>query len=101
MHCEQIVDCDYSQVERVLRKLSIYILEYFSNIQVFCPLKLTVYICKNSMLEKYVFVGKSVLHFVYHIYLKRPVFERTKFFNGQNFIKKFNENVSSAIQNNC
>ena len=34
MHCEQIVDCRYSQVGRVLRKLSIYILEYFSNIQV-------------------------------------------------------------------
>ena len=33
MHCEQMVDCRYSQVERVLRKLSIYILEYFSNIQ--------------------------------------------------------------------
>ena len=33
MHCEQMVDCDYSQVERVLRKLFIYILEYFSNIQ--------------------------------------------------------------------
>ena len=35
MHCEQMIDCDYSQVERVLRKWSIYILEYFSNIQVF------------------------------------------------------------------
>ena len=34
IHCEQMVDCRYSQVERVLRKLSIYILEYFSNIQV-------------------------------------------------------------------
>ena len=34
MHCEQMVDCRYSQVERVLRKLSIYILEYFPNIQV-------------------------------------------------------------------
>ena len=33
MYCEQMVDCDYSQVERVLRKLSIYILEYSSNIQ--------------------------------------------------------------------
>ena len=33
MHCEQIVKCDYSQVERALRKLSIYILEYFSNIR--------------------------------------------------------------------
>ena len=32
-HCEQMVDCRYSQVERVLRKLSIYILEYFSNMQ--------------------------------------------------------------------
>ena len=29
-----MVDCDYSQVERVLRTLSICILEYFSNIQV-------------------------------------------------------------------
>ena len=34
MHCEQMVDRRYSQVERVLRKLSIYILEYFPNIQV-------------------------------------------------------------------
>ena len=34
LHCEQMVDCDYSQVERVLRKLSGYILEYFSNTQV-------------------------------------------------------------------
>ena len=56
MHCEQMVDCRYSQVERVLRK--------------------------------YIFVGKPILHFVYHFYLKRTVFERTKFFNGQNFIKK-------------
>ena len=59
--------------------------------------QLTVCICKNSMLEKYVFVGKPNLHFLYHFYLKRIVFERTKFFNGQNFIKKCNENVS-AIQ---
>ena len=34
MYWEKMVDCDYSQVERVLRKLSIYILEYFSYIQV-------------------------------------------------------------------
>ena len=34
MYCEKMVDCDYSQVEIVLGKLSIYILEYFSNIQV-------------------------------------------------------------------
>ena len=27
MHCEQIVDCDYSQVERVLLKISFRILE--------------------------------------------------------------------------
>ena len=25
----------------------------------------TVYICKNSMVEKYIFVGKPILHFVY------------------------------------
>ena len=56
----------------------------------------TVYICKNSMVEKYIFVGKPILHFVYLFYLKR-----TKFFNGQNFIKKCNENVSIAMQNNC
>ena len=43
-----------------------------------------VYICKNSMLD-----------------LKRTVFEQTKFFKGQNFIKKCNENVSIAMQNNC
>ena len=30
------------------------------------------------MLEKYIFVGKPILHFVYHFYLKRTVFERTK-----------------------
>ena len=34
MHWEKMIDCDYLQVERVLRKLSIYILEYFSYIQV-------------------------------------------------------------------
>ena len=50
--------------------------------------QLTVYICKNSMLEKYIYVGKPILDFVYHFYLKRTVFERTKFFNRQNFIKK-------------
>ena len=37
--------------------------------------QLTVYICKNSMLEKYFFVGKPILHFAYHSYLKRTVFE--------------------------
>ena len=40
------------------------------------------------MVEKYIFVGKPILHFVYHFYLKRTVFERTQFFNGQNFIEK-------------
>ena len=49
--------------------------------------QLTVYICKNSMLEKYIFVGKPILHFLYHFYLKRTVFEGNKFFNGQKFIK--------------
>ena len=34
MHYEQMVDCDYSQVEIVLLKISFCILEYFSNIQV-------------------------------------------------------------------
>ena len=34
MHSEQMVDCDYLQVERVLRKISFRILEYFPNIQV-------------------------------------------------------------------
>ena len=34
MHCEQTVDCDFLQVERVLRKISFHILEYFSNILV-------------------------------------------------------------------
>ena len=63
--------------------------------------QLTAYICKISMLEKYIFVGKPILHFVYHFYLKRTVFKRTKFFNGQNFIKEGNENVSFAMQNNC
>ena len=63
--------------------------------------QLTAYIYKNSMLEKYIFVGKPILHFVYHFYLKWTVFERTKFFNGQNFIKEYNENVSIAMQNNC
>ena len=53
------------------------------------------------MLEKYFFVGKRILHFLYHFYLKRTVFEWTKFFNGQKFIKKFNENVSITLQNNC
>ena len=68
-----------------------------------CTMKVqsTVYICKNSILEKYIFVGKPILHFVHHFYLKRKVFEGTKFFNGQNFIKKCNENVSIAMQNNC
>ena len=47
------------------------------------------------MVEKYIFVGKPILHFVYHFYLKRTVFERNKFFNGQNFVKKCNENVST------
>ena len=32
MHCEQMVYCDYSQVEIVLLKISFRILEYFSNI---------------------------------------------------------------------
>ena len=53
------------------------------------------------MVEKYIFIGKPILHFVLHSYLKRIVFERTKFFNGQNFIKKCNKNVSIAMQNNC
>ena len=35
--------------------------------------QLTAYICKNSMLEKYIFVGKPILHFIYH------------FLNGLNF----------------
>ena len=61
--------------------------------------QLTAYICKNSMLEKYIFVGKPILHFVYHFYLKRTVFEGATFFNGQNFIKECNENI--AMQNNC
>ena len=34
MHFENMVDCDYPQVERVLRKIHSRILEYFSNIQV-------------------------------------------------------------------
>ena len=68
-----------------------------------CAMKvqLTVYICKNSMVDKYIFVGKPILHFVYYFYLKRTVFERTKFFNGQNFINKCKENVSIAMRNNC
>ena len=33
-YCTQIVDCNYSQVEIVLRKISFHILEYFSNMQV-------------------------------------------------------------------
>ena len=68
-----------------------------------CAMKVqsTVYICKNSIVEKYIFVGKPILHFVHHFYLKRKVFEGTKFFNGQNFIKKCNKNVSIAMQNNC
>ena len=34
MPCEQMVDCDYSQVEIVLLEISFRVLEYFSNIQV-------------------------------------------------------------------
>ena len=34
MHCEQMVDCRYSQVEIVLLKISFRILGFFSNIQV-------------------------------------------------------------------
>ena len=64
-------------------------------------IQLTVYICKNSIVQKYIYVGKPILHFVYHFYLKRTVFERTTFFNRQNFIKKCNENLSNAMQNNC
>ena len=59
-------------------------------------IQLTVYIYKNSMVKKYIFVGKSILHFVYHFYLKQTVCEQTKFLNGQKFIKKCNKNISNA-----
>ena len=62
--------------------------------------QLTVYICKNSIAKKYIFAGKPI-YILYITDLKRTVFERTKFFNGQNFIKKCNENVSNVMQNSC
>ena len=48
MHCEQAVDCDYSQVERVLRKISFHILENFSNILVF-PVENLVVVCYSEI----------------------------------------------------
>ena len=51
--------------------------------------------------KKMYFCRKTNLHIIYHFDLKRTVFVRTKFFNGQNFIKKCNKNVTNVMQNSC
>ena len=62
MQSEQMVDCRYSQVERVLRKLSIYILEYLSNIQVF-PLENLVRSKSFRFIQVYKWYTKSKIGF--------------------------------------